>query len=120
MRRRDMPDKELGNLVRAGFGKLCSEFTERLARLGFCRTRKIFWTRAHSLTVDLTQAAQRVRRTASMALRTASTLRCTSISRVRQLHTDTRIQCLPRQCVPVKKASPVLAIAWITARVKRS
>jgi hypothetical protein len=48
-----MADKELAKVVRAGFDKLCAEFTPRVVPLGFVRTRKAFWTREHPLHVDV-------------------------------------------------------------------
>jgi hypothetical protein len=48
-----MVASELTKIVRAGFEKLCVEFTDRIAPHGFLRTRKTFWTRAHPLFVDV-------------------------------------------------------------------
>jgi hypothetical protein len=48
-----MPESELTRIIRAGFEKLCLDFTDHVERLGFRRTRKTFWTRPHALTVDV-------------------------------------------------------------------
>jgi hypothetical protein len=39
-------------VVRREVERACKEFTVRLAPLGFVRTKKMFWTRAHPHTVD--------------------------------------------------------------------
>lgn len=48
-----MPPSELTLIVRRGFERLCSDFTDRVARLGFSRGRKVFWSRPRSLTADV-------------------------------------------------------------------
>src|SRR5256885_15464 len=50
----------------------------------------------------------------------AAAARSTSSAVVRQLETETRMQRLPRQVVPVKNASPVALMAAITSSVRRS
>jgi hypothetical protein len=50
----------------------------------------------------------------------AVTARRTSSAVVRQLMTLTRIACIPRQVVPLKKASPVSLMAVMTALVRQS
>jgi len=45
-------DKPLIQYVREGLEKACKEFTTRVAPLGFRRTKKMFWTRRNSHTVE--------------------------------------------------------------------
>lgn len=47
-----MTSNELTKAVRAGFEKLCVEFTAQVAAFGFSRTRKTFWTRPQAFTVE--------------------------------------------------------------------
>jgi len=47
-----MTDDELTKTVRAGFERLCKEFTEQVGVDGFARTRKTFWTRSRGFKVD--------------------------------------------------------------------
>ena len=53
-------------------------------------------------------------------LDTADTTRATSCASVCQLHTDTRMQRLPRQVVLLKSASPPATTALVTASVQLS
>ena len=39
-------------VIREGVERMCKEFSARVDRLGFQRTRKMFWTRRHEHTVD--------------------------------------------------------------------
>jgi hypothetical protein len=39
-------------VVRQGLERTCRDFSERIAPTGFVRTKKVFWTRRHPLTVD--------------------------------------------------------------------
>ncbi len=45
-------DNELTQAVREGLEKVCEEFTARMLQFGFQRTKKMFWTRRHPLTID--------------------------------------------------------------------
>ena len=45
-------DKEFTSIVRARLEKACREFTLPVKPLGFQRTRTMFWTRRHPLTID--------------------------------------------------------------------
>jgi len=48
----ETPEKSTTQVVRDGLEKACREFTERIAFLGFSRTKKMFWTREHECTAD--------------------------------------------------------------------
>lgn len=48
----ETPEKSTTQVVREGLEKACREFTERIAPLGFSRTKKMFWAREHQHTVD--------------------------------------------------------------------
>jgi len=47
-----MPTRETTNVVSRELERACKQFTSRLQPIGFVRTRKMFWTRLHPLTVD--------------------------------------------------------------------
>jgi hypothetical protein len=44
--------QETTKIVRTGLEQACKDFSERVARLGFTRTKKMFWTRKQPFTVD--------------------------------------------------------------------
>lgn len=48
----EVPEKSTTQVVRDGLERACREFTDRIAALGFLRTKKMFWTREHPHTVD--------------------------------------------------------------------
>jgi hypothetical protein len=46
-----IPD-DTTQVVRQGVERACRDFSERIALLGFARTKKMFWTRKNPYTVD--------------------------------------------------------------------
>ena len=48
-----IPGPETTLKVREGLERACKDFTSRIAPLGFSRTKKMFWTRRHEMTVDV-------------------------------------------------------------------
>ncbi|MEQ1839203.1 MAG: hypothetical protein ABL994_02235 [Verrucomicrobiales bacterium] len=48
----EAPEKSTTQVVRDGLEKACREFTERIVPYGFLRTKKMFWTRENSHTID--------------------------------------------------------------------
>jgi len=52
LQKMETPEKSTTQVVRDGLERACREFTEKIAPLGFSRTKKMFWTREHPLIVD--------------------------------------------------------------------
>lgn len=46
-------DSDTTKIVREGLERACKDFSSRVSALGFQRTKKMFWTRRHTLTVDI-------------------------------------------------------------------
>jgi hypothetical protein len=46
------------SVIRAGFDHACTAFTEKVAPLGFARTRTLYWTHARAFTADVIQLSR--------------------------------------------------------------
>jgi hypothetical protein len=46
------------SVIRAGFDRACTAFTEKAAPLGFAHTRSLYWTRPSAFTADVIQLSR--------------------------------------------------------------